>query len=233
MSREGMIPRNYQFLISAVILVILTQGCGLNNYPYIKAPTVRALNGSSGVFSIFNRDDNDPDIFQGYELYYKFYDAANSQALRETDYNSLFSVEEPEPADIIKLGFKRINTVSTINQRTPYPMIPIDYSDRDNYFEIKIDFSAVDYSINQVIPKVSYLSNDLISLFRVVIDPDHIDSYKSFIVDDLSIIDTDISSVPVTLSLFVFSYGKYDRVYNIYSKPVWLGYIDYDYIEAP
>ncbi len=220
-SREVMIPLNRIIIFLPALFFFLIQGCGLNDYPYIYAPEVSALTGSSGNIKIYNRSDNDSDVFQGYELYYKFYNKANFKAENAADYNNLFSVEEPEPSDLANLGFKRINTVNNTDSKTPYPMIPIDYNDRDESFVINIDFT---YIASDTIPTVDYNNT---KLYRVVTDPADTDYYKSFIYDDMSESDSDVPVADVTLSLFVFSYGKYDRVYNIYSKPVWLGYIDY------
>ncbi len=231
MSREGMIPRNNNLasmtLRSLVVFMLFMQGCGLNDYPYIYAPDTTSLSGTPGIIKIYNRDDNDPDVFQGYELYYKFYEFSSDTTNMASDYKSLFSVEEPEPSNLTTLGFKRINTVSTTDKKTTYPMIYIDHSDRDSEFTITLDFSDVAASVKN--PTVNYLSYPEITLYRTVVDPDDTDNYKSFIYDDLSNTeDSDISHNRVTLSLFVFSYGKYDNVYNIYSRPVWLGYIQYD-----
>jgi len=223
-----MIPLNRIIIFLPALFIFIFQGCGLNDYPYIYAPEVSALTGSPGIIKIYNRSDNDPDVFQGYELYYKFYNYDSSISDRTSDYKNLFSVEEPEPSDLANLGFKRINTVSNPDLKTPYPMIAVDYSDRDSSFEIILDFSRVS-DITEVIPTVNYSGYDELYLYRIVIDPDNTDYYKTFIKSDISKDDdSDISYNRVSLSLFVFSYGKYDRVYNIYSKPVWLGYIDYD-----
>ncbi|MDX9801031.1 MAG: hypothetical protein RBT69_06835 [Spirochaetia bacterium] len=208
--------------LSPVLLFLLFQGCGLNDYPYLYAPEVSALfDGSSRQFKIYNRSDNDPDIFQGYELYYKFYKTGNFTVENTNDQKNLFSVEEPEPSDLANLGFKKINTVSDIKLKTPLPMIPIDSGDRDDSFEITIDFSTITSSNG--VPFVDYNN---INLYRTAVDvPD--ERYKSFFYEDMSTSDLDVPGADVTISLFVFSYGKYDRVYNIYSKPVWLGYINY------
>ena len=117
-SREGMIPLNRIIIILSALSFFLIQGCGLNDYPYIYAPEVSALTGSPGIIKIYNRSDNDPDVFQGYELYYKFYIKANFNVDNTNDYKNLFSVEEPEPSDLANLGFKRINTVQNTDSKT-------------------------------------------------------------------------------------------------------------------
>jgi len=233
-----MIPPNLKkksYLLFLSLLSLLLLQCGLNTYPYLYPPdTVTRLTGSDGVFIINNRSDNDPDVFLGYELYYKFYNASDAIVVMASDDRTLFSVEQPTPTDITRLGFKRVNTVPDRLKTTRTPMIPISFSDRNSSFNINFDFFGVAGSESPIIPEVTYLSYPGVPLYRQVLDPD-VDSadkinYKSFgdIINELSKIqDSDVPGTWVTLSLYVFAYGKYNRVYNIYSKPLWLGYINY------
>ena len=107
-------------------------------------------------------------------------------------------------------------------------MIPVDYSDRDTSFTLTVYFDEVNSGI---IPYVSYSGYSDIYLRRTVTEYNSTSGdteYRSFIPDDHSGGDqSDRSSGELTLSLYVFAYGKDDNVYNIYSKPVWLGYINY------
>ncbi|MCL2706441.1 MAG: hypothetical protein FWE72_09575, partial [Spirochaetaceae bacterium] len=148
------------------------------------------------------------------------------------------SVEQPTPTDITRLGFRRVNTVPDTDRTTRSPMIPISYGDRNNSFNIRLDFTGVsstsaETAIPPIIPEVIYSTNPTVYLYRQVLDPDD-DSpiknkYKSFgdLVNNFGPRDADLPPGRATLSLYIFAYGKYNKVYNIYSKPLWLGYIDY------
>lgn len=229
MSREVMILRNFLpcVIFSLSVFAVLSgQGCGLYSYPYIYPPDVsNSYSGSSGISYIINTGVNDPDVFQGYEIYYKFYDFNNHVSLHRSDHIALFSVEEPEPRDITNLGYRRANTTEDATKSSPVPMIFIDYSDRDDSFEIKMDFTNIAFGVK---PYLSY-SGNTIYLYRAVKDKDNDNkTFKSFITDDIDKDkDDDIGYDSVTLYMYVFAYGKYDKVYNIYSKPVELGYINY------
>lgn len=224
-------------------LAILLSTCGLSSYAYIFSPTVpSSATGSSKGIVVRNNDENNADIFQGYEIYYKFYLTSSSTSAMANDDKALFDKEEPEPADITRLGFRRVETTgfyrkNNIVQKTPTPMIVVEYSSRTDPFTFLIDFSDVDAGSTETIPSVTSsgnLANEGVELFRPIIDTDA-DDYtsenqplKSFISDDFSTLDSDMTGFSrVTLSLYIFAYGKHERVYNIYSKPVWLGFIDY------
>ena len=226
MSREGMIPRNFSLLSVILILtLILSSSCGLYTYAYLDAPNVKTFTaGIPSSAEIYNRSDNDPEVFRGYELYYKYYN--NFSEIADDD-KTIFADSEPEPSDLTGVGYRRVNTVETTDETTPYPMIPVNYSDRDSSFTLTVYFNEVSAAVN-VIPYVSYSGYSNKYLRRNVSELDGGDYvYKSFISDDTDSSYSDMSSGQTVLSLYVFAYGKDDNVYNIYSKPVWLGYINY------
>ena len=238
-----MIPHNIKnklYLLFLSLPLLLFLQCGLNTYPYLYPPdTVARLSGSDGIFVIANRSDND-DAFLGYDLYYKFYNFTDANVTMASDDRAIFSVEQPTPTDVTRLGFRRVNTIpDTDKPPTRSPMIPVYPGDRNSSFNIRLDFTGVsslsaETAIPPIIPEVNYLSNQTVYLYRQVLDPDD-DSpiknkYKSFgdLRNELSgQRDADLPQGRATLSLYIFAYGKYNKVYNIYSKPLWLGYIDY------
>ncbi len=237
MLREGMIPHNLKkifiFLILLPLCLLLTLQCGLNSYPYLYPPAVLRFNPD--IATVTNRDDYDPDVFQGYELYYKFYDYNDATSQIIADDKIIMSVDEPKPEDVAARGYRRVNTVSDSDQMTRYPMIPINYGNRDSSFDLRIDFTGatnntgVNPGDNGAIPSVTYLANPPVFLYRTVLDPEDTNGkkYKSF--GNISKAeDNDILYDRVTLSMYIFAYGKYDKVYNIYSKPELLGSIDYN-----
>ena len=226
MSREGMIPRNISFLTLIIIFLTVFTSCGLYTYAYLNAPGVKTFTaGIPSSAEIYNRSDNDPDVFRGYEFYYKYYNTYSEIA---DDDKTIFSESEPEPSDLTAVGYRRVSTVKTTDESTYYPMVPVDYSDRDSSFTLTVYFNEVS---SDVVPYVSYSGYSNVYLRRNISDYNSSSGdyeYKSFITEDHTGGDqSDRSSGESVLSLYVFSYGKDDNVYNIYSKPVWLGYINY------
>ena len=221
MSREGMIPRNFLFIF--IVILIILSSCGLYDSPYIEAPDVKTVI-VSGSAEIYNRSDNDPEIFRGYEIYYKYYDSASYDW--EDDDKTIFLTSDPEPGDLTAVGYRRVNTVLTTDETTYYPMIPVDYSDRDSSFTITIYLPGTDD-----VPYVSYPGYSNIYIRRNVTEANLTTGkteYRTFRSSDHSDGNQgDRPSDEKTLSLYVFAYGKDDNVYNIYSKPVWLGRISY------
>ena len=226
MSREGMIPRNF-FLHSKIfiLITIFTSSCGLYTSPYLSAPNVTTFEpGIPSSALIYNRSDNDPEVFRGYEIYYKYY---NSHSEIADDDKKIFNTSEPEPDDLKNVGYRRLNTVLTTEETTTYPMIPVDYSDRDTSFTLTVYFDEVS---SDTAPRVEYSGYSDRTLRRNITQYNSTSGkteYKTFIPADHDSGDSDRSSGELTLSLYVFAYGKDDNVYNIYSKPVWLGYITY------
>ena len=220
MSREGMKTRNFFLLILLFLLIALTS-CGLYESPYLDAPSVKTVVGS-GTAEIYNRTNNNPEVFRGYELYYRYFN--NSSEIAEID-KKIFSTAEPEPDDLTSNGYKRVITAETTENKTSYPMIPVDYSDRSSSFTLTINLPGSD-----IIPAVDYLGNTIVIRRAVTKLESGKYYYEDFTTTDHDISDSDIPSDAagtITLSLYLFSYGKDDNVYNIYSKPVWLGSVDY------
>ena len=221
MSREGMIPRNITFSVIIILLTFLSS-CGLYTYAYLEAPGVSTMVGS-GNAEIYNRSDYDPDVFRGYELYYKFYTDSTERISND---KTIFATSEPEPSDLTAVGYSRINTVLSADDSTSYPMVPVDYSDRDTAFTLTVNFDQLS---SGVVPYVSYSGYSDVFLRRTASEYNSLSKdyeYKSFRPVDYDTGDSDWSPGETELSLYVFAYGKDDNVYKIYSKPVWLGYIN-------
>ncbi|MFW6274565.1 MAG: hypothetical protein ACOC2P_01875, partial [Spirochaetota bacterium] len=74
-----------------LILLILTTACGIPSYPYLYPPEARG-GGRTG----FTHDsNNDPTVFVGYELFYRFYStdpgSIGGAGQAEQDMQSYFS----------------------------------------------------------------------------------------------------------------------------------------------
>ena len=91
---------------------MLLCSCGLYSYPYIYEPSLRggtAGTGQNYVYIIHN-GDNDPNVFRGYEIYYKFYNSTTAETDHSRDDKSIFSVSNPDTSALVSAGYKRCRT---------------------------------------------------------------------------------------------------------------------------
>jgi len=227
-------------ILVAAYLLLLSSSCGLYDYPYISAPDLEggAASGFPIEIIIVNNGDNDPNVFQGYELYYKFYNYETVGNDHKKDHNSIFSVKEPDYTALVAAGYKRCKTQKLTKKDTKYPMLPIPVGERDSNFTLKLSFDPyVTTKDNKGELTINYLS-DAQPLYRQVVDdsPDtgEVEDaggrageqiYKDFNSDDLKTVDSDMPGKEVSLSFYIIAFGKYEN-HNLYSKPVWLGYVD-------
>ncbi len=226
------------FIILTLSAVMLSSSCGLYSYPYISPPDVRTVSITGGNAIIINTGDNDPDVFRGYEIYYKFYNQSTAANDQRNDHNQIFNkLNDDAPKVLTAAGYRRVRTEKNTRDDTLYPMISVPAGSKDNRFDLIINFSPITTNGSKEELKIRYLGTEL-SLYRDVVDqaPDTGESpsasdtvYKDFNSDDLQYTeyqDGDLPSGDVSLSMYVFSYGIHENIYNLYSTPVWLGYVN-------
>ena len=248
--------KKFSHLIFLLSLLLLLLQCGLNDYPYLYPPDLRQTifgHGGAGTIIIRNDPDNDIDEFLGYELYYKFYNSGTQEPDRANDSRVIFSVNNPEPRNLISLGFRRVNTNQSYDITTRSPMIRI--TNKNTNYDIIFDFSGIlGFGIidKTFIPKVYGTTTTEIPLYRGrnnvtglndVIEYDFYDvpptnNYKSFgnllnTEKNTNIIPGDLQGLAdaaynseITLSLYIFAFGRYENQ-PIYSKPLEIGFIYY------
>ena len=232
--------------ICIILMVMLLCSCGLYSYPYIYAPSLRGGVASTAQHEVYivHNGDNDPSVFRGYEIYYKFYKKTTAYDDQRRDHNSIFSVKEPDYTALRSAGYTRCRTVKLYKKDTPTPMIHIPTDDRDDDFELYINFSPITENTNYKDELfITYLGGMAEPLYRAIKDQ-HPDSgeaiaaggkaddeiYKDFNSDDVEYsspyLDSDLPSTEeVTLSMYIIGYGIHEN-HNLYSKPVWLGLVD-------
>ena len=218
--------------------IMLLSTCGLYSYPYISAPDVTTVSSTGGEARIINTGDNDPEVFRGYEIYYKFYNQSTASRDQQNDHNIIFNkLSDNAPKILASAGYRRVRTEKNTRDDTLYPMIPVPAGSRDDRFDLTINFSPITTNGSKEELKIRYLGTEL-SLYRDVVDqaPDTGESpsasdtvYKDFNSDDLEYTeygDSDLPSESVSVSMYVVSYGIHENIYNLYSTPVWLGYVN-------
>ncbi len=229
------------FYICIIFMVMLLCSCGLYSYPYIHEPSLRggtAGTGQNYVYIIHN-GDNDPNVFRGYEIYYKFYNSTTAENDHSVDDKSIFSVSNPDYTALVSAGYKRCRTEKLYKQDTKYPMYPVPVDYRDDDFLMEINFEPITTLGSK--DELGILSEfSWRSLYRAIKDQ-HPDSgeaqaaggkpddeiYKDFNSDDLEYSayhDSDLPTAEVALSFYVIGYGVHEN-HNLYSKPVWLGVV--------
>ena len=222
-------------------MVMLLCSCGLYSYPYIHEPSLRGGTAGTGqnYVYIIHDGDNDPSVFRGYELYYKFYNSTTAESEHSRDDKSIFSVSNPDYSALVSAGYKRCRTEKLYKKDTTTPMFNVPTDDRDNDFELYLNFDTVTTKDDKREMQLNYLS-DAVPFYRAIKDQ-HPDSgepeaaggkpddeiYKDFNSDDLEYStyhDSDLPTAEVALSFYIIGYGMHDN-HNLYSKPVWLGVV--------
>ena len=220
-------------------MVMLLCSCGLYSYPYIHEPSLRGGTAGTGqnYVTIIHDGDNDPNVFRGYELYYKFYNATTAENDHRTDHNSIFSTSNPDYSALVAAGYKRCRTVKLYKKDTTYPMIRVPADERDSDFPLYISFDSVT-TIGSKEEMAIYYLDDAQPFYRAIQDQ-HPDTgepeaaggksddpiYKDFNSNDIESGDSDLNgNTSVSLSFYIIGYGMHEN-HNLYSKPVWLGVV--------
>jgi hypothetical protein len=219
-----------------LVLVSIVAGCGLESSPSIEPPPPDTITiplpDSESVFSFGIPTDNNPEYFEGFELYYKlyFYDSVAPGWVGQ----SLSPDEESEEITIFESlavrGFNRLYG-SSDPQETP-PLIPLELADKsDAGLIVELDFS----NLLNGLPINTY---DSLQFGRLILVDT--DSYvlKGFAPDDFVSEDPDLqtgldlsnlANYNLYVSLFAISYGNNIITppfnFNIRSAPVYLGNI--------
>lgn len=235
-------PRNlkkFNLLVHSILLGIIViavaalAGCGIQSFPYLSPPAAstiyQPLEGGK-IFFFGNNTANNNTIFIGYEIYYKFYstDPFNSQYDQETDKIEL----DPSWTNFQNYQYERLYNKDDV---LTAPLISLTESEKDSDFLFEIDFS---FLLESFFPVISYLDKNL-SVARYTIkegEVTEVESIYNFVPSQLTEEYQDFSSNLVStqydevyLSLYVFSYGKYDAFNPIYSEAAHLGRIKLSY----
>ncbi|MDZ7793384.1 MAG: hypothetical protein U5P10_06715 [Spirochaetia bacterium] len=158
---------NLTIIVALIILTLLTLpviGCGIPSYPYLYPP--EALGGGRVGFS--HDENNDPDAFRGYEIFYRFYandpDTAGAGDMEDyfTAEGAIRSVINGTSSSALTYGFRRL--IIEGNKATdPPPQLPIDFADRNNTFTIELiedetndvirfTYDSVTYNVFRYVP---------------------------------------------------------------------------------
>jgi len=228
--------RKKMYLIFLLLLTfLLLPQCGLHSFPHLEPPSVQRI--GLEIFYITNTNDN-PDIFRGYELFYKFHHHSDTSGIAN-DIRDISSFTQPDPRPLFTRTrrFFRVNTApDTQSPPTGTPNIFLGTGQRHEGFTIEINFEGINTSSAVNFNPTLRYSNQNILLFRDVTNPDNTDNptlyYKSFghlRNINTAVRDADLSpgnDYHITLYLWIFARGIYNNT-PIFSKAVELGNITY------
>ena len=209
--------------------------CGLESYPYLYAPEVDEypLAESGTIFRFANDSRNDPEYFEGYELYYRLYRATDGETDGATKANSDASslADGALLAEYQSLGYARLYVFDPNQSNTPIlqrPLIPLNAADRvDTGLEIRLDFT----SVQDELPVASYQN---IEFGRYVVAANNQTTFRGFAADEFLAGDSDLpedfdpqapEETVLYIALAALSYGN-DIIslnFNLLSSPTYLG----------
>ncbi|MBN1837957.1 MAG: hypothetical protein JW820_19015 [Spirochaetales bacterium] len=240
-------------MAASLALMAAAAGCGLELYPDLLNPPADPLFGAdyfqfeataaNGVVTV---DYPDEQYFQGFEVYYKIYDPADS-SLITADQEAIAVFE-----DLQIRGFRRIHKTSDRTLAVDKPLVYVHPDDRGELFTVKVSFQTTDYpypliDVEAIAPSVLLHEADMEpqDLRRAVnytspADPTRFKRFDDFleVIDSNDVVDADIAYNPaiwakistddqVTLVLYALSHGFIpDQAREFYSQPVRLGQID-------
>ncbi len=227
--------RRFRLFIFLLPVVLNNYGCGLENITYLSPPGNPTLASPTyTTFTINSTSKNDEAEFLGFELYYKFYTTS-------------FSIPSVEDVDDLKsYGFLPVcsssDTASGTYVNHTQPLFEVPAVDRGKTFAITVTFTnpttvpgsdsqpalvyngtPLTFSIRRDFGDADYGSNSYLQGKPFVQRIPHVaDAYKATDSDVTSVYSASI----VSLLMYAMSYGKENITTDLYSPPVYLGYIN-------
>jgi hypothetical protein len=234
-------------ILAAIPLLI--QGCGLEYLTFLNPPGTPGLASSlTPTFTVQATTANNEIEFRGFELYYKFY--SDSSQIQLVPSNTLES-DLRNIYGYVPICSSLDPGATTGNLHVNKPLLPVQIGDRGASFAITVNFVSLNGNIDTSQPVVTYsgataptqpAANDWIrrnvgdnvlgsttytqpKLF-IRRNPSDPPTYASTDVDVQGILSiAQTSGNGLTLAIYALSYGKQDITTDIYSTPVYLGYI--------
>jgi hypothetical protein len=218
----------------SLFLIGVLGGCGLDVVPFLYPPESPSIIGSGVQFLHDTRNNDAPqsDNFQGYEVYYKFYDfgaTANGEAQLQNDRDAIEA--DPEPPGTARLtsrNFRRVRSLRNDGSlQTQLPSVPVSIGSSP---AIQLRFSGVADSPGAVLLRNNDEANAT-TLVRAVNDGDAqprafygIDEYAADHADIPNTIDlTDgDSGADLRIAFYAVAYGVQPDFRPLYSTPRFL-----------
>ncbi len=205
------------------MFILLSASCGIESFPYLFP-----ADSIAGVTADFRHDDrNDPNVFRGYELYYRVYDydsvesgGSVDSAQILADMNSYFngsddffsvSFDELGESSIpssIDVGYRRVYISS---RGSTIPLIPVNSADADSSFSAYINNPSNDYLELNVLGSTYRLKRNTEKSSEDDF-PDFSNYRDDYATSDNDILPSNIPSIPespgkLVVAFFAVPYG--------------------------
>jgi len=212
-------------------VVLLAGACGIPAAPYLppvppESVVLPIALDPFYAFSIPNPAAINPEIFEGFEIYYKLFDLLSVGDKLNTSGDISLSLPVTVTS-IQRAGYVRLAASTEVPTALPsYPLIRLSEADMDDEdLTIRLEFSNIDAR-----PRSTYGD---VKFYRTLKATDGTRDLKSFDPDNFfEVDDSDIPSgfnlaenIRVVIALYVFSYGNdyLNLSFNIHSTGVYLG----------
>ncbi|MFW6251197.1 MAG: hypothetical protein ACOC47_08800 [Alkalispirochaetaceae bacterium] len=136
--------------ITPLTLLFLTVGssCGVPTISYIAEPIYQRGTGDTLEFE--HNPENDSEDFKGYDLYYKIYNANDTDSI-DSDRSYIEAADTPGTSRLVVRNFLRMVRTDSgepggRGQREP-PVLPVSLGARDSSFTVLVDFSAAEGTV--------------------------------------------------------------------------------------
>jgi hypothetical protein len=220
------------------MIILSISGCGLEDYPYLYPPLINKAAVGDSSCSFKNSTENNPQYFQGFLVYYRFYDR-NADTAADNNY-----IESQTGASVLSAfqlkNFRPLALISSFVNETAlfyeYANIIIPSDSRDDSFIIEINFNTVNKSnpaelkdkfpvltSGGIIPEL-YPARNLGGRTSGITEAD----IRGFSDSDFSAAASDkgsLTSDNIKILLYAVSYGRDENLKLFYSEPLSLGFI--------
>ncbi|MFP4534520.1 MAG: hypothetical protein ACLFNP_02275 [Spirochaetaceae bacterium] len=122
--------------------------CGVPTISYIAEPIYQR--GTGDILEFKHNPENDSQDFKGYDLYYKIYNANDTDSI-DSDRSYIEGADTPGTSRLVVRNFLRMVRTDSgepggTGQREP-PVLPVSLGARDSSFTVLVDFSAAEGTV--------------------------------------------------------------------------------------
>lgn len=234
--KRSFFKHSIRVFTGGALLVLLLSACGIPQYPYLYPP-----NSFSDPTKVgFNHEEsNDPNVFRGYEIYYKFYKnnnpddnntAVDDMALFNSSIAFSSIADNSGGSTTYSNGFRKLLVDISKISVDLVPQIAVDIIERDDNFSLELKNEDLQSKITLTLS--NYLGSEFVyDCYRIV--DNEISNYKTFYpIDDdttyLSETDTDLLHLgpfelpgdTLYIAFFAVTYGLDDGspIFSNYSS---------------
>lgn len=151
--------------VAALCATVLVASCGIPEYVFLAPPVLRDVTSLPPVVTFAHDTVNDTDSFLGYELFYKFYDPAITDAPAALSADRT-AIESAPPGSVTTTlasrGYRRVYT-SSVQSR---PALQVAAAERDQPFTVTLAFPDTPASTDPAVASWDPGTPALVALLR-------------------------------------------------------------------